>query len=108
MIFYTIPYVLIPFLLMLALHIVALVFRDPIGKIIAYVNIGLHIAFVFLLILGKVTLEESVLLFMISVSVYLFAGAFSARRRPSEGGEEAGAVAEPAQDAEMTEVPHDL
>lgn len=108
MIFYTIPYVLIPFLLMLMLHIVALLFRDPVGKIIAYVNIGLHIVFVFLLILGQVPLEESVLLFMISVSVYLFAGAFSARRRPSEDGEEKSVTAEPTRDSEMTEVPHDL
>lgn len=79
MIFYTVPYVLAAFLLMLILHIAALLFRDPVGKILSYVNIGLHILFVLLLLLGKVPLEESVLLYMISVTVYLFGGALSAR-----------------------------
>ena len=100
MIFYTIPYVMAMFLLMVVLHIVPLFFHDTIGKIIDYVNIGLHIVFVFLLILGKVPLEESVLLFMISVSVHLFVGAFGARRRPSPD--------ETADDRTDGEVPHDL
>ena len=97
MIFYTLPYILAPLLLMLILHVVAVFLRDPIGKILAYVNIGLHIIFVFLLILGKVPLEESVLLFMISVSVYLFAGAFDARRRTAREKTE-----------DEREVPHDI
>ena len=93
MIFYTVPYVLAAFLLMLALHIAALLFHDPVGKILSYVNIGLHIVFVFLLLLGKVPLEESVLLYMISVTVYLFGGALSARIGAKKAGSESDADA---------------
>lgn len=97
MIFYTIPYVLAVFLLMLLLHIVALIFHDPVGKILAYVNIGLHIAFLFLLLLAKIPPEEAVLLYMISVTVYFFAGAFS--RRFAAGGRGEGiSVAPPTKD----------
>lgn len=94
MIFYTVPYVLAAFLLMLALHIAALLFHDPVGKILSYVNIGLHIVFVFLLLLGKVPLEESVLLYMISVTVYLFGGALSARIGAKKTGSEPDAARE--------------
>ncbi len=93
MIFYTVPYVLAAFLLMLILHIAALFFHDPVGKILSYVNIGLHILFVLLLLLGKVPLEESVLLYMISVTVYLFGGALSACIGASKAGSEPDADA---------------
>ncbi len=66
------PYLLISLLVLIALHVLAAVLyrRRLVAKILNYVNIGLHIALLPLLAYMKLTIEEAVLFYMISIFSY--------------------------------------
>ncbi len=66
------PIIMAILALIIAIHILAAVLKETASRILNFVNIFLHIAMVPLLIYYKFTVEESVLLYMISVTVYTF------------------------------------
>lgn len=65
------PLVLCVFCVMLALHIVSCFTSELVSKILTYVNIALHISLLFLLIYFGFTIDKSVLMYMISVFVFV-------------------------------------
>lgn len=81
MAFYTSWYVTMTFSLILLLHIASAFLPAKWGNILAKVNIGVHIAAVPLLLLAKIPLEECVLLFLISLLIFLLLGMAAGRLR---------------------------
>ena len=73
------PLVLCVVCVMLALHIISYFTSDVISKILTYVNIALHIVLVYPLIHYGFTIDESVLLYMISTFVFVTARFIGAR-----------------------------
>lgn len=85
MAFYTSWYVTATFALMLLLHVASAFLPSKWGSVLSKVNIGVHIAIVPLLLLAKISLEESVLLFLISLLVFLLLGMLAGRLLRREG-----------------------
>ena len=67
------PLVLLALTLLIGLHVGILFMPDMIAKIMNYVNIGLHIAILPLMLTYRYTIEEGVLVYMISVFSYSLA-----------------------------------
>ena len=67
------PAVCAAFCLLIALHITAAIFNGKVSKIINIVNITLHIALIFPLLICKIPIDEAVLLYMISTLAYTLA-----------------------------------
>ena len=53
------------------LHVLSVFFKKKIAETLIFVNLGLHTAFVFVLIWLKVSIEFFALCFMISLLIYL-------------------------------------
>ena len=73
MIIFKTPVILLMLALLIGLHIASLLVSEKLGKILTYVNIGLHILLLPLLLLQKFTIEEGVLTYMISIFAYTLA-----------------------------------
>ncbi len=74
-----------------ALHVLSVIFSDKRSVIINFVNIALHMALVAALLLADAALELLALAFMVSLLVYVLAtfvrGRLVARSDRKEGGE---------------------
>ena len=73
MILFETPLVLVTLLVLIGLHIGILFMPEVLAKIMTYVNIGLHIAILPLMLMYQYTIEEGVLVYMISVFSYTLA-----------------------------------
>ena len=73
MIIFKTPVILLMLALLIGLHIASLLASEKLGKILTYVNIGLHILLLPLLLIQKFTIEEGVLTYMISIFAYTLA-----------------------------------
>ena len=73
MIIFQSTYALIITVVVISLHIVTAFSKSLPFKILNYVNIGLHIALFLTLILENVPIDEAVMVYMLSVFVYLAA-----------------------------------
>ena len=73
MIIFKTPVILLMLALLIGLHIASLLVSEKLGKILTYVNIGLHILLLPLLLIQKFTIEEGVLTYMISIFAYTLA-----------------------------------
>ena len=73
MIIFKTPVILLMLALLIGLHIASLIVSEKLGKILTYVNIGLHILLLPLLLIQKFTIEEGVLTYMISIFAYTLA-----------------------------------
>ena len=73
MIIFKTPIILLMLALLIGLHIASLLVKEKLGKILTYVNIGLHILLLPLLLIQKFTIEEGVLVYMISIFAYTLA-----------------------------------
>ena len=67
---FTNPWLLIALIAVCVLHILANFLPGILAKIVNYVNIGLHIASLGLLMWQRCNVDESLLFFMISIFVY--------------------------------------
>ena len=67
------PAVCAVFCLLIVLHVAASIFIGKVTKIINIMNITLHIALIFLLLICKIPIDEAVLLYMISTLAYTLA-----------------------------------
>ena len=67
-------------LLLVALHIVAELLRGIAAKAVAYVNIVLHVLMLLPLAYCKTTIEEAVLVYLISLFAYTVTAAIAYRR----------------------------
>lgn len=77
------PYVWIAAFVICTLHIVGALLHGA-AKIVNYVNIALHIASIFLLLLLDASMEEALLLYMISALVYVAVNFFKSGKRRGE------------------------
>ena len=82
MIFKT-PIILAMLAILIGLHIASLLISEKLGKILTFVNIGLHILLLPLLLLQKFTIEEGVLCYMISIFAYTLASYIVYKKRSS-------------------------
>ena len=85
MIIFKTPVILLMLALLIGLHIASLLASEKLGKILTYVNIGLHILLLPLLLLQKFTIEEGVLTYMISIFAYTLASYIVYKVREGEG-----------------------
>lgn len=74
MLLFSCPVVLALLALLIALHIVGAFVKEPFARALNYFNIGLHLLMLAPLILYKFTIEEAVLVYMISVFAYTAVG----------------------------------
>ena len=84
MIIFKTPVILLMLALLIGLHIASLLVSEKLGKILTYVNIGLHILLLPLLLLQKFTIEEGVLTYMISIFAYTLASFIVYKKRSSD------------------------
>ena len=84
MIIFKTPMILAMLAILIGLHIASLLVSEKVGKILTYVNIGLHILLLPLLLLQKFTIEEGVLCYMISVFAYTLASYIVYKKRSSD------------------------
>jgi hypothetical protein len=70
MLLFSCPAVLALLALLIVLHIVGAFVKEPFARILNYLNIGLHLLMLAPFILYKFTIEEAVLVYMISVFAY--------------------------------------
>ena len=84
MIIFKTPIILAMLAILIGLHIASLLVSEKVGKILTYVNIGLHILLLPLLLLQKFTIEEGVLCYMISVFAYTLASYIVYKKRSSD------------------------
>ena len=75
------PVVLLFLLLLILLHIVSLVARGKTAKIINFVNIFLHIALFIPMLNSRFSIEEAVLVYMISIFFYTLFAVIGYRRQ---------------------------
>ena len=73
MIIFKTPVILLALAVLIGLHIASLLVSEKLGKMLTYVNIGLHILLLPLLLIQKFTIEEGVLVYMISIFAYTLA-----------------------------------
>ena len=73
--------------LIISLHIGCALFEKKIAEILSYVNLGLHIALLFMLMVLKVSFEFMALTYMASLFIYLLP-AFIKHKRMKRGGAE--------------------
>ena len=67
------PIVLISLGVLIALHVASILLRGIAAKLIAYLNIALHVGLMFVLLYLKLKIEEAVLVYLISVFAYTLA-----------------------------------
>ena len=84
MIIFKTPVILLMLALLIGLHIASLLVSEKLGKILTYVNIGLHILLLPLLLIQKFTIEEGVLTYMISIFAYTLASYIVYKKRSSD------------------------
>ena len=84
MIIFKTPIILLMLALLIGLHIASLLVKEKLGKILTYVNIGLHILLLPLLLIQKFTIEEGVLVYMISIFAYTLASYIVYKKRSSD------------------------
>ncbi len=104
MLLFSIPLVMAVFLVIIALHVLALIFKETPSRILNFVNIFLHILIIPLLIYYNFTFEESVLLYMISITVYTGGAFIKFKREEKKSGI---AVCNIAQDVEIDSLEED-
>ena len=100
MIIFKTPLVLLALAVLIALHIVSHFVSEKLSKILTFVNIGLHVALLFLLMYKGFTIEEAVLAYMISLFAYTLTAYLTYKLRDGKTKEEA--EAEAASKAEST------
>ena len=66
------PLPLVLYVILLAAHFLPLLFFEKLGKILRYINIALHIVLFALLLWTSVPMEETALLYLLSLLTYLF------------------------------------
>ena len=71
----------------IALHVLSAVFSDKRSAVLNFINIALHIALVFALLLAGAELELVALAFMVSLLVYVLVFWIKLKRGESEGKE---------------------
>ena len=81
MIIFKTPAVLAILAVLIALHVVSLFVSEKIAKILTYVNIGLHILTLLPLLYFKFTIEDGVLVYMISLFAYTLASVIAYEKR---------------------------
>lgn len=95
------PIVLISLGVLIALHVASVVLRGTWAKLIAYLNIALHVGLMFVLLYLKLKIEEAVLVYLISVFAYTLASTVTykvrerAAKRESAVDEIPSSVSEP-------------
>ena len=70
MLLFSTPAVLIPLLVLCALHVAVLFFDRRAARILTFVNIGAHVLLVIPLLFCGFEFSEAVLVYMISLTVY--------------------------------------
>ena len=84
MIIFKTPVILLALAVLIGLHIASLLVSEKLGKMLTYVNIGLHILLLPLLLIEKFTIEEGVLVYMISIFAYTLASYMVYKKRSSD------------------------
>ena len=84
MIIFKTPVILLALAVLIGLHIASLLVSEKLGKMLTYVNIGLHILLLPLLLIQKFTIEEGVLVYMISIFAYTLASYIVYKKRSSD------------------------
>ncbi len=77
------PLPLVLYVILLAAHFLPLLFSEKLGKILRYANITLHIILFALLLWTSVPMEETALLYLLSLLVYLGSALVDAKFHPS-------------------------
>ena len=80
---------------LIVLHIVSLILHGMGAKLVSYVNIALHVAFLFPLAYYKIRIEEAVLCYLVSVFSYTLAATvhhYVISRRAAKAAEAESAV----------------
>jgi hypothetical protein len=67
------PAVLISLSVLIVLHVLSMALRGTAARLIAYLNIALHVCLLFVLSYLKLKIEEAVLVYLISVFAYTVA-----------------------------------
>jgi hypothetical protein len=78
------PLPLILYLVLAALHFVSFALPPLWEKIVKYINLALHVILYFLMMLCRIPLDEVVLLYFLSLLLYLFAVLLFQRLRKTE------------------------
>ena len=88
------PTLLLGLLLFILLHIASAIVRGKLSKLLNYVNLALHIIFLIPMMTLGLTIEDAVLMYMISVFVYTLSQALVYRRRgaPQDSAEKADSI----------------
>ncbi len=78
------PVILIGLIAFITIHIVSELVSDFIAKILTYVNIGLHTLLIIPMLNRGISIEEAVLVYMISLFAYTLTGAIGHMLRGGE------------------------
>ncbi|MBQ2737592.1 MAG: hypothetical protein IJF38_02800 [Clostridia bacterium] len=88
------PTLLLGLLLFILLHVASAIVRGRLSRLLNYVNLALHIIFLIPMMTLGLTIEDAVLMYMISVFVYTLSQALVYRRRgaPRDSAEKADSI----------------
>lgn len=86
------PLAYISYLAVVALHFAAPALPPLWEKILKYANIALHVAFYFVMMLCRIPLDEVVLLYLLSLLLYLLSALFFHKLKREDVREDSSAV----------------